>query len=63
MFRHVFMAKIFYRGKTIFHGFINNVTYTSINFSGLFFIDFLKQWRQEVIDREEMVTGKARSHF
>ena len=24
---------------------------------------FLKKWRQEVIDREEMVTGKARSHF
>lgn len=63
MFLHVFMAKIVYRGKKIFHGFINNVTNTSINFSGLFFIDFLKKWRQEVIDREEMVTGKARSHF
>lgn len=42
MFLHVFMAKIVYRGKKIFQGFINNVTNTSINFSGLFFIDFFK---------------------
>lgn len=57
------MAKIFYRGKKIFHGFINNVTNTFVNFSGLFLIDIFKKWRQGVIDREEMVTGETRSHF
>lgn len=57
------MAKIFYRGKKIFHGFINNVTNTSVKFSGLFLIDIFKKWRQGVIDREKMVTGETRSHF
>lgn len=37
IFLHVFMAKIFCRGKKIFHGFINNVTNTSVNFSRFFF--------------------------
>ena len=49
------MAKIFCRGKKIFHGFINNVTNTSVNFSGFFFHRHLKYFSLSAIENGDEI--------